>query len=247
MVGVGATVQAMLDLQKRDSADAHKQGCLFFFQRSSAVEPALTAENERYQQSALDKIRTTLLHLHHECHLPLSSIVLAGFSQGAILSNTYLLSALDLYMSDNATAAHAHVPLPGYILAFAGSLFKTPPLYPRPSTNSGAVTSASESVPSTTATAAFVQPKRVRSRLICGLTDKYFPLDEIKDAAGALASRSVGIRHLGHDLDVVVSLALEEGGGHRISPRMIDMVSESVDEILAATRGTESQSHEASA
>lgn len=208
----------------------------------SAIEPSLAAENERYQQSALDKIRTTLLHLHHECHLPLSSMVLAGFSQGAILSNTYLLSALDLYMSDNEAAAQAHIPLPGYVLAFAGSLFKTPPLYPRPSISSNDTDTASA-----TATAAFAQPNRVRSRLICGLTDQYFPLDEIKDAAGALASRSVGIRHLGHDLDVVVSLALEEGGGHRISARMIDMVSESVDEILAATVGTDPQSHEASA
>lgn len=168
--------------------------------------------------------------------------MLAGFSQGAILSNTYLLAALDLYMSDNAAAAQAHIPLPGYVLAFAGSLFKTPPLYPRRSISSNDTDTASA-----TATAAFAQPNRVRSRLICGLTDQYFPLDEIKDAAGALASRSVGIRHLGHDLDVVVSLALEEGGGHRISPRMIDMVSESVDEILAATAGTDLQNHEASA
>ncbi|PWN27169.1 hypothetical protein BDZ90DRAFT_232724 [Jaminaea rosea] len=206
-------------------------------QSHNATESALTEDNEPFQYSALDKIRSTILFLHYEIGLPLDSIVFAGFSQGGLLADTYLLAGLDQLLDnkeDEETVDDHFVPLPGYMLSLAGSVFKTPPRFPSRGhlneTHREKLSSSSRS-PYHGKTAP-PQPSSIRARLICGTQDRFFTPDEIKEAARQIGEKAGRVREEGKGTDVVVSVAFDEGQGHVTTDRMIAAVIQSVDEIL---------------
>lgn len=186
------------------------------------------ANNEPYQYSALNKLRKTLLDLTNTHGIPLSNIVLGGFSQGGILSDTYLVAGLG-HLDGAKSTEHDLVPLPAYVLSFAGSLFKTPPRFPVRSYASAEhqeqVLAASKSLKSP------AQPKKVTARLLCGLADPYFPEEEIKSAAATIVKASEERKS---QINVQVSVGLEPNAPHIITPRMIAALVESLEEILGA-------------
>lgn len=206
----------------------------------AATVSALTEDNEPFQYSALDRIRSTILFLHYEIGLPLGSIVFAGFSQGGLLADTYLLAGLDRLLDnqeDEEKVNDHFVPLPGYVLSLAGSVFKTPPRFPSRGHLNEAHSEklcSSSSSPYHSKTAP-PQPSCIRARLICGTQDRFFTPDEIKEAARQIGEKAGRVREEGKGTDVVVSVAFDEGQGHVITDRMIAAVIQSVDEIL--TRG----------
>lgn len=182
------------------------------------------ANNEPYQYSALDKLRKTLVDLTVNHKIPLSNIVVGGFSQGAILSDTYLLAGLDHLDGANS------VPLPAYILSFAGSLFKSPPRFPiRGYASADHEKQVTEASKATGGDKEPLQPHKVTVRLLCGLADRFFPQEEIESAAASLVK--AGESRKGQ-IDVQVSVGLEQGAPHIITPRMIAALVESLEEIL---------------
>lgn len=191
----------------------------------NATDKPLTEESEPYQYSALIKIRDAILELHEQYSLALDNIIFVGFSQGAILLNTYLLAGIKQLLGE--TDCKSYIPLPGYALALAGSLFKTPPRFPSRGYASEEHEQSVTTQPDDSARSQ-PQPQRVISRLLFGLADQYFPEDEIHAAAAELSQYA-------NRLDspkVTVSVGVEEGQGHVVTPRMVAAVVQSVDAIL---------------
>lgn len=193
----------------------------------NATEKVMTDQSEPYQYAALSKIRDVILELHNNFGLPLDNIVFAGFSQGAILGNTYLLAGMKQLLSEEGGQGMDGIPLPGYMLALAGSLFKTPPRFPlRGYTSDEHRDNVHTAAP---ASASVGQPKRVVNRLLCGLADRYFPEEEISQAATELHSHA---QQLASRLPVTVSVGMKPGQGHIITPRMVAAVVQSLDDLL---------------
>lgn len=196
----------------------------------NAMQEQEVANNQSYQYSSLDKIRTTILSACEAASLPPSQVVLVGFSQGANLANTYLQAGLADVASQGEKTV---VPLPGHILALAGSLFKAKPGFPTrqyASAEHQHLVSEEErqcrdrlvALPCTT---------RVVDRLMVGTADRFFTPDEVKEAASALMQASRAVEGL---VEVQVSVAIEPNAPHMITNRMMAATIEAIDAVLAS-------------
>lgn len=232
----GGTLSRLDDL---DADDAQAHGPLavigieamdnvWYPNSHNATEQVFTQQSEPYQFSALTKIKEVILDLHQSVGLPLDKIVFAGFSQGAILGNTYLLAAMNQLL--NGQEGNETIPLPGYILALAGSLFKTPPQFPirgyASDEHKNSTAAASHPAHSIT------QPKRIVNRILWGLADRFFSEEEIKSAAGQLSECAKKLTEKNAGVEVAVSIGPEPDQGHIITPRMVAAVVQSLDAVL---------------
>jgi hypothetical protein len=107
---------------------------------------------------------------------------------------------------------------PAYVLALAGTRLASLPPFPR---RAGTFT-AEEAQRSAPPSSAVPDAEHTFVRLICGEGDRYFRPAEIHAVAGELAQ--AGVR---------VSVALEPGVGHIVTPRMVAAVIEAAQELCA--------------
>jgi hypothetical protein len=183
--------------------------------------------NEPYQYSSLEKIRQTILLACEETRLPPEKIVLVGFSQGGNLANTYLKASLQEIITRDSNL----IPLPGHIVALAGSLFKVMPAFPRRGYASVEHEEECKGQESETAKGllALPRPSKVIVRMLCGTKDRFFSQDEIKEAAANLAK----VGQLAKDaIEVQISVGFEPNAPHMITSRMMAATVEAIDAIL---------------
>ncbi len=119
--------------------------------------------------------------------IPNSRIVLVGFSQGAILINSYLLRALQLLSQDGAEVEvkdgelqNSPLPLPAYFLGWAGTTFSFETTFPTPGWPFLADPSAAPT--GTASDAAAIEEPRyaVWCHQQCGSSDRYFTQADIE-------------------------------------------------------------------
>jgi predicted esterase len=185
--------------------------------------------NDPFQYSALEKIRQTILMACEATSLPLDRILLVGFSQGANLANTYLQAGLkDIFETQGRTT----IPLPGHILALAGSLFRTAPSFParRYASVEHKEQVSEQERASREKLTALERPTSVIDRLLCGTGDRFFSADEIREAASTLVNDREESKDL---IDVQISVGLEPNAPHMITSRMMAATIETIDAIIA--------------
>lgn len=194
----------------------------------NAMEPFQVENNGPYQYSALHKIRVTMLDACLQTGLQPKNVIFVGFSQGANLGNTYLLAGMKELLDDKKESS---VPIPGHVLALAGSLFKSTPDFPkrRYASSDHERESAQEEQRMSTALSSLQQTQKVINRLICGTGDRFFSEDEITEAAGTLGECSQRVKDR---VDVQVSVGMDAKAPHMITPRMIAAVIDAIDHVL---------------
>ncbi|CAO1616767.1 unnamed protein product [Sympodiomycopsis kandeliae] len=203
----------------------------------NATEKVFTDDSEPYQYSALHKIRTVISQLNQDCKIPLDNIIFAGFSQGAILIDTYLLAGMKQQSSNSKFDKSEFIPLPGYILSLSGSLFKTPPKFPL----RGYISQEHKKEITDIRIRENLhgpqlprQPEQVVARLLCGTADRHFPQSEIENAAETLQIAAKQLTASAKNSpQVKISLRFEDGKGHVITPSMVAAVVDSVDQVLS--------------
>lgn len=164
---------------------------------------------------------SSLLKVHDEMAflqsrgVPPSRIILVGFSQGAILVNSYLIQAL-----------RSGLPLPAKVLGWAGSCFAFQTPFPRKgwcyfsesNDLSQSLAHLTMQNQATTATA-------VESHQQCGTADRYFAQDEIEAVAVKTALVAAD--------KVRVSVAMEPGN-HSVLPGMVAKLIQMVQDVHKA-------------
>lgn len=203
--------------------------------------PVLTAADDKingpYTFSALELLRTTLRDVVFAAKdpLPASRIIVVGFSQGAILTNAYLVAALE-QQNDNANAPT--LPVPAHIFSLAGSLFGVKPVFPE---RSGF--GSKEEYHSYQARAeeevkfahSLAHDHPVTIHLLCGDCDRYFPENEIVETGRSFVRLRDDARQRGSNVAkfLDIGVGIEKGAPHTITQRMIAAVLVAVDELVA--------------
>ncbi|UZJ53861.1 hypothetical protein CBS101457_003181 [Exobasidium rhododendri] len=187
-------------------------------------------QNDLYQYSSLEKIRQTILVACETTSLQPSQIVLIGFSQGANLANTYLKAGLKNIIESKGKTV---IPIPGHILALAGSLFKATPSFPlrRYASAEHEEQLKEQERQHQGRFAALTAPKTVVDRLLCGTGDRFFSPDEIKEAASTLVQDKDEAKDF---IEVQISVGFEPNAPHMITNRMMAATIEAIDAILAS-------------
>jgi len=194
----------------------------------NATQDHQVIQNDPYQYSALEKIRKTIALACESTSLGLDRILLIGFSQGANLANTYLKAGLKNLGETNGKPL---IPLPGQILALAGSLFKSTPSFPvRQYASADHKEQISEQEKRyIDRLVALLPPKEVIDRLLCGTGDRFFSQDEIKEAASSLVEERDKVKD---EIKVQISVGFEPNAPHMITNRMMAATIEAIDLIL---------------
>ena len=221
--GVDSCKVAVIGIEARDNS--------WYPCSHNAVLPHETTLNAPYQYSALHKIRQSILLACEATNLQPEHMILIGFSQGANLANTYLQSGLRQLQKEEGKKCT--IPIPGQIVALAGSLFKV-----SPSLSTRQYFSAyqreqhvKEEERIEQQCAALLRPRKVFDRLICGTGDRFFSQEEIEEAASTLARDSASVKDL---IDAQISVAIEPHAPHTITNRMMAAVIEAIDTALAS-------------
>lgn len=201
---------------------------IWYPESHNAIIDHLTLHNGPYQYASLNKIRQTILSACETTSLSLDKIILIGFSQGGILSNTYLQAGLD-----GIAKKEQLIPLPGHILALAGSLFKRVPSFPirhyASEDHEKQEASPLQQKQLEKRVKALTQPSKITSRLISGTRDQFFSQAEIEEAAGSISLKA---RPVKDTIDVQISVLMEPGAPHLITNRMIAATIEAIDTVL---------------
>jgi hypothetical protein len=214
----------LLGLEARDNA-WYPQG---------PVRSALDAKiNGPYCYSALELLRKTILRLTVESDhpVPLSNIVLVGFSQGAILLNAYLLAALE-YGNDKRAPA---IPLPAHLFSLAGTLLGIKPAFPyRPAFGSDEekVLHERDQEKERMQSSNVSQPDTITLHLLCGDQDRYFSEAEIHETARHFLQAKEEQIEQGNSIAqrIRVGVGMEKGAGHVVTERMIAAVAQAIDQ-----------------
>lgn len=207
--------------------------------------------NAPYQHSALELLRSTLVELVVDRDVPVDRIALVGFSQGALLANTYVLSALQRRQR-RSSSDDRHLPalpLPAHILPLAGSLFTEQPLFP--DRRFGAAHDedayqrmlADEAQRMSRRSEPFdaVPQGGITVRLLCGTSDRFFATDEIEWAAAALAEARTTAASSQQAADseaaraakaLQISVGFEPGAPHQVTERMTAAVVAAIETML---------------
>lgn len=167
--------------------------------------------------------------------------MLVGFSQGAILVNSYLLRCLQLISSSSETRVEhgqlvaSPLPLPCKILAWAGTGFNFQTTFPDPGWPRFPSSPTASAVPSS-------QEQRkedvggyvVHSHQQCGSSDRYFSSSDITSVADQIskAGREAEERCTGL---VVKATAEMEVGGHSVLPGMTATLIEMVQRVISSS------------
>jgi hypothetical protein len=215
---------AVIGLEARDNS--------WYPASHNASSPQEVSLNAPYQYSSLYKIRQAILLACSSTDLQPEHVILIGFSQGANLANTYLHSGLAQLEKDESK--DSTVPIPGHIIALAGSLFKVPPSFPTRQylSKEHEEQSKKEEQQIEEQCKALRRPASVINRLICGIGDRFFSQAEIEEAAGTLANDSARVKDL---IEVQISVAMEARAPHTITNRMMAAVIEAIDAALAGS------------
>ncbi|PWY97226.1 hypothetical protein BCV70DRAFT_203061 [Testicularia cyperi] len=186
-----------------------------------------------YIYGSLQKLRSEIEFLNSR-GIPNHKIILVGYSQGAIMINTYLIKALEQIASSKSKPAALQVtdqlPIPAKFLAWAGTTFSFGTHFPiKAWPYLEAATSDADSKPSTNQTEEI--GFSVESHQQCGLSDRYFTQQEIEDVAAKIANASS--KAFGPDeAGIKVSLAMEPGI-HAVLPGMIARLIQMIQDVLA--------------
>lgn len=163
--------------------------------------------------------------------------MLVGFSQGAILINSYLLRALQLLSQQGAGVSvekgelrEAPLPLPAYFLGWAGTTFSFETTFPTPGWPFFVDSSTSSTAaPSETADADEAGRYTIWSHQQCGLSDRYFTQAEIEAVAKRI---SIAGRQCPGVL--VTATAEMEPGVHSVLPGMTAKLIQMVKRAAAS-------------
>ena len=191
----------------------------------TATDDASYDFNGPYIWSALHRLHQELVSLDAEGIQP-QRIVIAGFSQGAILANTYLQSLLE-----ESSADHRTLLLPRHILALSGTVFsrRAPFASPRKFGNAeeeqewnhkGSLETVKEPGHS------------CQVQLLCGDNDRHFRTEQVHAAAEELQS-CYSKSALKDSLDINVIAKIENGLPHLVSPTMIKACIDAVTSVTS--------------
>ncbi|PWN50211.1 hypothetical protein IE53DRAFT_106576 [Violaceomyces palustris] len=246
--------------QAGSSSDCHPrdQVCLISLEARDAVwwpdhhratHEASWIFNGPYIHSSLQRLEKEIRRLE-ELGVGRSRIVLLGFSQGAILSNTYLLCALSQLEKISAASTSSSddppptpqtttMPIPANILALAGTIFDADIFYPEkrvpihnPRGGGGGGEDLASQVIQPPAEQLHQQEQEalVKLHLHCGLSDRYFTEEEVVDAASIISRAAT---RAGYGEKVRVSVQMEVGG-HSILGGMLSKLSQVIQSLIEA-------------
>lgn len=153
------------------------------------------------------------------CGIAPSRMILVGFSQGAILVNTYLIQALQ--HSDELL-------VPAKVLAWAGSEFAFDSPFPHKSWCTFPAASAPHDQPLDSLLShlsVHSSSAQVESHQQCGTADRYFTEDEIQHVALRIARVAHQAGRSAH-----VSVAMEPGN-HSVLPGMVAKLIQMVQNV----------------
>lgn len=158
--------------------------------------------------------------------IPNSRIVLVGFSQGAILINSYLLRALQLLSQSGAEVKvkdgelqNVALPLPAYFLGWAGTTFSFQTTFPTQGWPFFADHSAS-ATDTTSEAAAIEEPQfTIWCHQQCGSSDRYFTQADIEAVTTRISNAGRQASTRCPSL-LVKSTAEMEPGVHSVLPGM---------------------------
>ncbi|SPO29487.1 uncharacterized protein UTRI_04778_B [Ustilago trichophora] len=183
-----------------------------------------------YAHSSLLELRDEIESLHR-IGLPHSKIVLVGFSQGAIIVNSYLLRALQLLcLSKHVKMEHGELvnsplPIPAYMLGWAGTCFNFETTFPQPGWPRFPTPSTPTSPHSHPEKRHKVEQEAagytVWCHQQCGSSDRYFAQSDIEAVSSEISKAGERATQACSGLVVVKSTAEMERGAHSILPGMI--------------------------
>lgn len=228
---------SIVALEARDTAwwPAHHEGekpCLHVsaylltgvLTAHTATDDASYEFNAPYVWSALHRLHQELVGLDAE-GIPPKRVVIAGFSQGAILANTYLQSLLD-----EPTADHRSLLLPRHILALSGTVFSR--RAPFPSGRKFGDAAEEEEWNRRGGLETVKEPGHIcEVQLLCGDNDRHFTSEQVYAAQEEL-KRCYGNSILKDRLEIKVTAQIETGLLHIVSPRMTKACLDAVTSVI---------------
>lgn len=174
-----------------------------------------------YVHSSLLKIKDEIESLN-DAGIPASKVVIVGFSQGAILVNSYLIRALDLLAT-----GEGQLPLPKHFLGWAGTCFNFETTFPEP----GWPVFTSDEKNKAEQGQGEEGEYDVWSHNQCGSSDRYFTASQIQEVTGRIASAAAKV---GGKVRVRVSSETEPGA-HSVLPGMIAKLIQMVESVVASS------------
>lgn len=201
-----------------------------------------------YVHSSLLKLRDEIASLN-EIGIPNSRIILVGFSQGAILVNSYLLRTLQLLSCsgqqaqvDKGELTNPPLPLPRHFLSWAGTSFSFETTFPDPGWPSFPI--ASEDAIATSdgideqhdddnTDADEGEPYSIWCHQQCGSSDRYFSQSDIEAVAKRISQAGQRASEATSSRVRVTSTAEMEPGVHSVLPGMTAMLIQMVQRVAS--------------